>query len=296
MRLQRDAACRRAPEAGRWAEDYRMSFVADRLRRANDEAARLQEQIARESEQEARASERIARATDSLSRASSPSSAQHYQREVQSQQREVARHQSARARLSSDLARKQRDIANHQRDLMREQQEESRKTADVIRQLQEQNRAQQERIARTTLSSVAAAEIASHDAFISHASEDKPDLVRPLAEALTTRGLQIWYDEFQLTVGDSLRRSIDRGLAGSRFGIVVLSPDFFAKNWPQYELDGLVAKENEGRKVVLPLWHRVSKNDVLKYSPTLADRVALSTAMFTIEELADKLAEVLKKP
>lgn len=272
-----------------------MSFTADRLRHAHDEVARIQEQIARESEQEARASERIARATDNLARASSPSSAQQYQREIQSQQREVARHQSTRARLSSDLARKQRDIATLQRDLMREQQEESRKTADVIRRLQEQSRAQQVRIAESTLAGVSATETAAHDAFISHASEDKPELVRPLADALTARGLQIWYDEFRLTVGDSLRRSIDKGLAASRFGIVVLSPDFFAKNWPQYELDGLVAKENEGRKVILPLWHRVSKNDVLKYSPTLADRVALSTAMFTIDELADKLAEVLRK-
>jgi len=273
-----------------------MSSAADRLRRAHDEAARLQEQIAREIEQETRASERIAQATDRLSRASSPSSAQHYRREIQNQQREVSRHQNAWKRLNSELARKQRDIANLQRDLMREQQEESKKIADVIRQLQEQNRAQQERVAETTLSPIAAAEAVTYDAFICHASEDKPDLVRPLAEALTRRGLRIWYDEFQLTIGDSLRRSIDRGLARSRFGIVVLSPNFFAKNWPQYELDGLVAKENEGRKVILPLWHRVSKNDVLKYSPTLADRVALNTAMFTVEELADKLAEVLKKP
>lgn len=273
-----------------------MSFAADNLRRATDEAARLQEQIARESQNEARASERIARATDGLARASSASMAQHYQREIQTQQRDIARHQSARARLNSDLARKQRDIANYQRDLLREQQAESKKTADIIRDLQEQNRVQQERIARSTLESVADSKSppADHDAFISHASEDKSDLVRPLAQALTDRGMNIWYDEFQLTVGDSLRRSIDKGLAGSRFGIVVLSPDFFAKNWPQYELDGLVAKEIEGKKVILPLWHRVSKNDVLKYSPTLADRVALSTAMFTIDELADKLAEVLK--
>ncbi len=271
-----------------------MSFSADRLRRVNDDAARLQEQIARESEQEARASERIARATDNLSRASSASTAQHYQREIQNQQREVARHQTARARLSSALAHKQRDIATCQRDLLREQQEESKRTAELIRQLQEQTRAQQMQITQTSLEAIAEAPpSAAHDAFISHASEDKPDLVRPLAEALTAKGLRIWYDEFQLTVGDSLRRSIDKGLVGSRFGIVVLSPDFFAKNWPQYELDGLVAKENEGKKVILPLWHRISKNDVMKYSPSLADRVALNTAMFTIQELADKLAEVL---
>jgi len=136
---------------------------------------------------------------------------------------------------------------------------------------------------------------AIYDAFISHASEDKEALVRPMAQALQDRGLSVWYDEFALKVGDSLRRSIDRGLSRSRFGIVVLSPSFFAKEWPQYELDGLVEKEIEGQKVILPLWHKVSKNEVLSYSPTLADRLALSTSQYTIEELADKLAEAMGK-
>ena len=73
----------------------------------------------------------------------------------------------------------------------------------------------------------------------------------------------------QLKVGDSLRRSIDRGLANSKYGVVVLSSAFFAKNWPQYELDGMVAREMNGVKVVLPIWHKVSKDEVLSYSPTL---------------------------
>src|SRR5271157_3953610 len=73
------------------------------------------------------------------------------------------------------------------------------------------------------------------DAFISHATEDKAGFVDSLARVLRQKGLQIWYDEFTLRVGDSLRQSIDRGLASSRFGIVVLSKHFFAKNWPQEE-------------------------------------------------------------
>ncbi|HKC62853.1 MAG TPA: toll/interleukin-1 receptor domain-containing protein, partial [Pyrinomonadaceae bacterium] len=113
-----------------------------------------------------------------------------------------------------------------------------------------------------------------YDAFISHAAEDKKDLVRPLAKRLRELGFSIWYDEFELKVGDSLRRSIDRGLANSRFGIVVLSIAFFSKNWPQYELDGLVTKELSGGKVILPLWHKVSKDEVVSYSPSLADKLA----------------------
>ncbi len=121
----------------------------------------------------------------------------------------------------------------------------------------------------------------------------KEELVRPLAEQLKGAGFSVWYDEFELVVGDSLRRSIDRGLANSRFGIVVLSPAFFSKNWPQYELDGLVAKEMIGGKVILPLWHKVSKNEVIKYSPTLADKVALNTAIYTIDELVEELKKAL---
>jgi hypothetical protein len=132
-----------------------------------------------------------------------------------------------------------------------------------------------------------------YDAFISHASEDKDTFVRPLAEALTALGFRIWYDEFALKVGDSLRQSIDQGLVNSNYGIVVLSPAFFAKNWPQYELNGLTAREMDGHKIILPIWHDVSRTDVLGYSPTLADKVALNTNRSSVETIANQLAEVL---
>jgi len=134
-----------------------------------------------------------------------------------------------------------------------------------------------------------------YDAFISHASEDKQEFVRPLAEKLTELGLKIWYDEFALKVGDSLRGSIDRGLVNSRYGIVVLSKDFFSKNWPQYELDGLTAREIDGRKVVLPIWYGISKKDVLRYSPPLADKIAIDGSKKTIAEIAAELKEEIGK-
>ncbi len=130
-----------------------------------------------------------------------------------------------------------------------------------------------------------------YHAFISHAFEDKTTFVRPLANALIDLGLHIWYDEFSLKVGDSLRQSIDKGLIKSRYGIVVLSPAFFAKNWTQYELNGLVNLElGEGRKIILPIWHNVDKPKVLHYSPALADRVALVTSQLSIDEISNNLA------
>src|SRR5258706_10107710 len=100
------------------------------------------------------------------------------------------------------------------------------------------------------------------DVFISHASEDKDAIARPLAEALRAKGLRVWYDEFSLTVGDSLRRKIEQGLSNSRFGVVILSHRFFAKHWAEQELNGLATREVGGEKVILPVWHGVTFEDV----------------------------------
>jgi TIR domain len=132
-----------------------------------------------------------------------------------------------------------------------------------------------------------------YDVFVSHASEDKESVVRPLVRHLQHLGLQVWYDEFELKLGDSLRRSIDSGLRQSRFGVVVLSKAFFAKQWPQYELDSLVAREIEEGRVILPIWHGVSKLDVMNFSPRLADKVAASTEAILLDDLALQIYRAL---
>jgi len=132
-----------------------------------------------------------------------------------------------------------------------------------------------------------------YDLFVSHASDDKNELVEPLVKALQALSVKVWYDNFTLRVGDSLRQKIDQGLSRSRFGTIVLSSAFFAKQWPQYELDGMTALEMNGRKMILPIWHKTSKSEVIKFSPTLADRVALNSSLMTIEEIAKELAEVV---
>jgi hypothetical protein len=134
-----------------------------------------------------------------------------------------------------------------------------------------------------------------YDVFISHASEDKQEVVRPLAHALREQGLVVWYDEFELKIGDSLRRKIDKGLANSRFGIVVLSKDFIKKGWTNYELDGIITKANTGEQVVLPIWHNITKKEVIDFSPSLADKLARNTATNTVDEIAIEIAELIKE-
>jgi len=133
-----------------------------------------------------------------------------------------------------------------------------------------------------------------YDVFICHASEDKDSFVRPLAEALKNSHLEVWYDEFSLVIGDSLRESIDKGLSKSRYGIVVLSPAFFTKKWPIRELNGLVAREMSGENsVILPIWHNITAKQILEFSPPLADRKAVDSKN-GIESVCSELLKKLR--
>lgn len=131
------------------------------------------------------------------------------------------------------------------------------------------------------------------EVFISHASEDKDAVARPLRDALTRMGITVWLDEAQMRIGHSLRRKIDDGIRSSRFGVVVLSEAFFHKGWTNHELDGLVTRTVAGEQSLLPIWHDLSADQVRAFSPSLADKVAMSTEAFTIEEIAEQIAEVV---
>ncbi len=131
------------------------------------------------------------------------------------------------------------------------------------------------------------------DAFICHASEDKDKFVRQLATELKSNGLNIWYDEFTLKIGDKLRQRIEHGLVHSRYGIVVLSHHFFEKDWPQDELDGLDSKERNSQKVILPVWLDVDHEFVATYSPMLSGRLA-ARASDGMKKVISDLVSVIK--
>lgn len=136
------------------------------------------------------------------------------------------------------------------------------------------------------------------DVFISHASADKDAIARPLAQELLRRGVTVWFDEFELRIGDSLRQRIDEGLATSDFGVVVLSPEFFhpERTWTRRELDGLTAREDaDGRQLILPIWHEITKEEVAKFSPTLAGILAAQSGVRTIAEMASDLIQTMRR-
>jgi hypothetical protein len=136
--------------------------------------------------------------------------------------------------------------------------------------------------------------IPKFDVFIFYASEDREDIGIPLVNALFKGRLRASSDAFGIKIGDNLRRRIDMGLAGSRLAVVVLSQAFLKKGWTNDELDGLVTKASTGEQIIMPLWHKVSRQDVINFSPSLANKLARSTSVHTVEEIAAEIVEAIK--
>lgn len=135
----------------------------------------------------------------------------------------------------------------------------------------------------------------SWDIFISHASEDKETFVRPLATFLTKNKIKIWYDEFTIRLGESLREKIDEGIIKSNYGLIVISPNFIRKEWTKKELNGFFSKEIiEKTNSILPIWLNVDSKDVFNYSPILFDKFAFKNDSNNIENIGEKIIDFIK--
>lgn len=134
-----------------------------------------------------------------------------------------------------------------------------------------------------------------YDVFVSHAWEDKEDFVEEFIQELRDLEIRVWYDKSRIKWGDSMRAKIDEGLKKSRFGVAVLSPNYIAegKYWTKAELDGLFQMESVNGKTLLPIWHKLTKKEVMNYSPIIASKLAMNTASMTAKEIAEKLKELL---
>jgi hypothetical protein len=263
--------------------------------------ADLQKKLADESKKEATKASEINRIERSITKSTPLSSIRTKQQQIERAMSAIADIQKKKADISKKIADVNTKLHKSQEALSKEEEKERKKVYDLEKKREREQLNHQKKITQELRSqySYKIQEIKTternveYDVFISHASEDKEEFVKPLVGALQDAGYKVWYDEFTLKVGDSLRRSIDNGLKNSRYGIVVLSGAFFSKNWTQYELDGLVTREMEGHKVILPIWHMVSKNQVLNYSSSLADKKAINSSLSTIDEIVSQLAEVL---
>ena len=275
------------------------SNATTHVNRLTKEIADLKLADSREAKKEPPIRSRINRANESIQRTRSNSTVQSKHREIERALRDLAGIQEKRAGISKKIADKSRQLSQYESQQTREQERERKKAAEeqkrLIRDRERHERQITSEIRRRKHLVIQTSPDGpdSKDFFISHANEDKDSFVRDLARALEEGGASVWYDEFTLKIGDSLRREIDRGLANSRFGIVVLSTHFFAKEWTQRELDGLFALDGQGDKRILPIWHQITKDVVLRHSPMLADRVALNTSLKTVDQIATDLLELV---
>jgi TIR domain len=301
-----------------------LSNYYDKVGKFERDIADLQKKISDETRKELDKQKQIDSVNRSINNSTSASTLQSKRNQISGYQNDIIRIQSAKADIHKKISDKTYELTRAKQDLQKEEtlekdklkreQEDFQKQQETFQREQQNFQLEQERLQRKLQHDITSQkEILStlvhqihnatvnndvfeqkeYDFFISHATEDKESFVRPLAELLTKNGHKVWYDEFQLKIGDSLRKKIDEGLRFSKYGIAVLSRDFFRKNWTEYELNGLVAKEMNGVKVILPIWHNVTRDEVLSFSPTLADKVALNTAIYSLEEIATELKKLI---
>lgn len=282
------------------------------LRRYRDQAVQLRTQIGRTSATVAEKRKRATAARAAAAKTKSDSTRRSKTREAEAADKAANDAEKKRSDLEKKLAEVEKKIATTQEKFEKEQQASQKKALDSIRkqnalagrQFGPPRRLGDPPTGRPLTPSQRLGAVASsqpenvrpdHDVFLSHASEDKDDIARPLKDALEARGLTVWFDEIKIKVGQSIRQEIDKGIAHARFGVVILSPDFFAKQWTQAELDALFSKKMAtGANLILPIWHRVTRDQVQAQSSLLAGILALNSSLMTVDEIADALADVVR--
>ena len=208
------------------------------------------------------------------------------------------------AELSVKIADKRKKRSEAYLKLQKAEQEEQKKTVRQNERVINSYEKRIEELQRQMIRQIIPSQIVSYqtkdeeyDLFVSHAFEDKEDFVDELVAELKQLDLKIWYDTDRLKIGDSMREKIDKGLSKSRYGVVILSPNYIADNkyWTKTELNALFQKETVNGKTILPIWHNLTKKQVTGYSPIIADRKALTTAQYTAKEIAREISELFLK-
>lgn len=240
----------------------------------------------------------------SITNATSPSMVVSKQKQIQDCHNEIARFLREKADISKQIADKNKKRADKAVKLQNEEVADRKKEAKLqstiqrgyerrISELTTQTRNKTTTSFRPTL--VQKENNEQYDVFVSHAWEYKKDFVDKLVTELNALGVKVWYDQRQISWGDSMRERIDEGLSRSKFGIVVISPNYIAegKYWTKTELDGLFQVESVSVKTILPIWHNITKEEVLEYSPMIAGRFAMTSASMTPGEIANEMSEML---
>lgn len=135
-----------------------------------------------------------------------------------------------------------------------------------------------------------------YDVFLSHANADKLNYVDELYDVLNMLGVRIFYDKTSLTWGDNWKNEILKGTASSEFAIIVISENFFDREWTERELSEFLTRQNEsGQKIVLPLLYKTTPEKMSKKYPSLGEIQAISTEKYSKENIVILFAKELIK-
>ena len=286
---------------------------SDQTRRAlnqiNNEIVALEKKSANLGNKEATARGNVARIFKSISKNASAST-------IRSKQSQIDRYNNEAIKAASDKAAADKKVADKKEKqagiiikLQREEaidRKKSEKAQNAIKQNYENRIAELSRQITSAQFASSTSNFANtsvnisdvfYDVFVSHAWEDKEGFADEFVDELATLGVNVWYDKNKIAWGDSMRAQIDDGLRKSKFGVVVISPNYIAdgKYWTKTELDGLFQLESFNGKTILPIWHNITKKEVMDYSPIIAGRLAMNTASMTPKEIADELVKLLPK-
>ena len=264
------------------------------------EIATLEKKKATKDKEYAALQNKIISAQKSITKHSSQSTINSKMRQIASYESDQAKKSKESAELGNKIADKKKKRSDAYLKLQKEQQNEQKKQDRANQRLQTSyesriSELQQQLVTSITMpqqNSVVSDE--EYDVFVSHAWEDKEDFVDEFVSELRKQGLKVWYDTDKLKWGDSMREKIDKGLSKSRYGVVILSPNYIAeqKYWTKAELNGLFQVETINGKTILPIWHNLTKKQVTEYSPIIADRKAMTTALMTPAEMASELKDL----
>jgi hypothetical protein len=285
--------------------------ISDQTRRAlnilDNELATLEKKRADLEGKEADRMQKINDVQRSITKSTSVSMLSSKNRQIQGYQNDLAKIAKDKADMTKKIADKRKKRADAAVKLQNEEAAERKKEATmqkVIQQGYEKRIAELNRqwimptfvqMPDSNILNMAKPSAESYDVFISHAWEDKKTFVDEFVEELIAFGIKVWYDKDKITWGDSMRAKIDEGLRKSKFGIAVISPHYIAdgKYWTKTELDGLFQLESINGKTLLPIWHNITKKEVMDYSPIIAGKLAMTTASMTPNEIAKELLNLL---
>lgn len=275
------------------------------LNQVDKDIANLEKKLAYYAKSEAEKTKRINSIEKSITKNTSVSSLNSKLKQISSLRNELSRIVTQKADINKKIAEKRSKRNDLSIKIQKEQEKQDKKEFETRKLVEETYKKQIADLTQAINSEVSRVKNSSnlsvyennsnekYDVFISHANEDKENFVNEFAEVLNNLGLKIWYDENNVKWGDSIRTSIDIGLKQCRFGVVILSRHYLSKYWTNYELEGLFQRESTDTKRILPIWHNITKKEIQDFSPVLAGKRAMNTAIMTPEEIGQELLELV---